>query len=116
MFSGDAFTWHAKELGAWYWEDPAKGAVAEPERLRAGDGHADARDPRPRSTTACPISRAWPTTTPCRPRHVDSRLVWFPDENHWILKPRNSKLWYAEFFDWLRRHDPGAKAERKRKR
>jgi dipeptidyl aminopeptidase/acylaminoacyl peptidase len=32
--------------------------------------------------------------------------VWFPDENHWILKPRNSRLWYREFFDWLARHDP----------
>ena len=35
-------------------------------------------------------------------RGVDARLLWFPDENHWILKPRNSKLWYGEFFDWLR--------------
>ena len=38
-------------------------------------------------------------------RDVDARLLWFPDENHWILKPRNSKLWYGEFFDWLKRHD-----------
>ena len=38
-------------------------------------------------------------------RGVDARLVWFPDENHWVLKPRNSKLWYGEFFDWLKRHD-----------
>ena len=37
-------------------------------------------------------------------RGVDARLVWFPDENHWILKPRNSRLWYAEFFAWLKRH------------
>jgi dipeptidyl aminopeptidase/acylaminoacyl peptidase len=29
--------------------------------------------------------------------------VWFPDENHWVLKPRNSRLWYGEFFDWLGR-------------
>jgi dipeptidyl aminopeptidase/acylaminoacyl peptidase len=41
-------------------------------------------------------------------RGVDARLLWFPDENHWILKPRNSKQWYAEFFDWLKRHDVGA--------
>ena len=40
---------------------------------------------------------------------VDARLLWFPDENHWVLKPRNSKLWYGEFFDWLRRHDPHAR-------
>jgi dipeptidyl aminopeptidase/acylaminoacyl peptidase len=48
-------------------------------------------------------------------RKVDARLVWFPDENHWVLKPRNSRLWYAEFFDWLARHDParGPSARRK---
>ena len=38
-------------------------------------------------------------------RGVDARLLWFPDENHWILKPRNSRLWYAEFFAWLKAHD-----------
>ena len=36
--------------------------------------------------------------------------VWFPDENHWILKPRNSRLWYGEFFAWLKAHDPGREA------
>ena len=24
---------------------------------------------------------------------IDARRLWFPDENHWILKPRNSKQW-----------------------
>jgi dipeptidyl aminopeptidase/acylaminoacyl peptidase len=43
---------------------------------------------------------------------VDAKLVWFPDENHWILKPRNSALWYREFFDWLKRHDPAATPKR----
>ena len=43
-------------------------------------------------------------------RGVDARLLWFPDENHWILKPRNSRLWYGEFFEWLRRHDPDRKS------
>ena len=41
-------------------------------------------------------------------RGVDARLLWFPDENHWVLKPRNSKLWYGEFFAWLARHGRGA--------
>ncbi len=40
-------------------------------------------------------------------RGVETRLLWFPDENHWVLKPRNSLLWTAEFFDWLAAHDPG---------
>ena len=32
---------------------------------------------------------------------VPSKLVIFPDEGHWILKPQNSQLWYKIFFDWL---------------
>ena len=39
-------------------------------------------------------------------RGIAARLLWFPDENHWILKPRNSRMWYEEFFGWLRAHDP----------
>ncbi len=34
---------------------------------------------------------------------VPARLVYFPDENHWILKPRNSLLWYREVHQWLAR-------------
>ena len=32
---------------------------------------------------------------------VPSKLVVFPDEGHWILKPQNSKFWYKTFLDWL---------------
>jgi dipeptidyl aminopeptidase/acylaminoacyl peptidase len=32
---------------------------------------------------------------------VPSKLVVFPDEGHWILKPQNAQLWYKTFFDWL---------------
>jgi len=34
---------------------------------------------------------------------VPSRLVYFPDENHWVLKARNSVYWYREVHDWLAR-------------
>lgn len=34
---------------------------------------------------------------------VPSRLVYFHDENHWVLKPHNSLLWYREVCDWLNR-------------
>ena len=36
-------------------------------------------------------------------QQVPSRLVVFPDENHWILKGENSKLFYQEIHDWLAR-------------
>ena len=34
---------------------------------------------------------------------VPARLVHFPDENHWVLKARNSLLWYREVLGWLER-------------
>jgi dipeptidyl aminopeptidase/acylaminoacyl peptidase len=34
-------------------------------------------------------------------RGIPSKLLVFPDENHWILKPQNSLLWQREFFGWL---------------
>ncbi len=36
-------------------------------------------------------------------RDIPSRLVVFPDENHWILKPQNSIQWYREVHGWLDR-------------
>ena len=32
---------------------------------------------------------------------VPSKLVLFPDEGHWVLKPQNSQFWYKTFLDWL---------------
>jgi dipeptidyl aminopeptidase/acylaminoacyl peptidase len=32
---------------------------------------------------------------------VPARLVYYPDENHWILKPQNSRHWYGEVLAWL---------------
>jgi dipeptidyl aminopeptidase/acylaminoacyl peptidase len=33
---------------------------------------------------------------------INSKLIVFPDENHWILKPENSRFWYKEVQDWLK--------------
>jgi dipeptidyl aminopeptidase/acylaminoacyl peptidase len=38
-------------------------------------------------------------------RHgVDSELLVFPDENHWILKPRNIRVWYRTWLEFVTRH------------
>ncbi len=37
---------------------------------------------------------------------LDARLVYFPNENHWILKPNNSIFWFNEFTGWLQRYVP----------
>ncbi|MGA7187955.1 MAG: S9 family peptidase, partial [Candidatus Acidiferrales bacterium] len=35
---------------------------------------------------------------------VTSKLIIFPDEGHWVLKPQNSQLWYRAFLDWLEKY------------
>lgn len=32
---------------------------------------------------------------------IPSKLLWFPDENHWVLKPANSILWHETVLGWL---------------
>ena len=39
-----------------------------------------------------------------RMRGVEARLLVFPDECHWVLKPQNGMLWQREFFHWLDAH------------
>ena len=33
---------------------------------------------------------------------IKSRFVYFPEENHWVLKPQNAQVWQKEFFKWLK--------------
>jgi dipeptidyl aminopeptidase/acylaminoacyl peptidase len=51
-----------------------------------------------------------------RARHLPARLVVYPDENHWILKPRNSVHWYGEVLGWLKRWLKSRKRRASRRR
>ncbi|RTZ02479.1 S9 family peptidase [Flavobacterium sp. RSP49] len=35
-------------------------------------------------------------------RGIKSRFLYFPEENHWVLKPQNAQVWQGEFFKWLK--------------
>jgi hypothetical protein len=35
---------------------------------------------------------------------VPSKLLYFPDEGHWVLKPKNSERWYETVLGWLDQH------------
>ncbi|TDH28841.1 S9 family peptidase [Segetibacter sp. 3557_3] len=35
-------------------------------------------------------------------RGLKSRLLYFPEENHWVLKPQNAIVWQREFYRWLK--------------
>jgi dipeptidyl aminopeptidase/acylaminoacyl peptidase len=102
MFSDDAYYWHPKELGAFYWDDMKRVESQNPRALVKKmetptlviHGMLDYR---------VPDSQGLAYYNTLKAKGVPSRLVFFPDENHWILKPQNSRLWYREFFAWLAR-------------
>jgi dipeptidyl aminopeptidase/acylaminoacyl peptidase len=50
-----------------------------------------------------PIEQGLAFFTALQRQGVPSRLLVFPDENHWVLKPGNSVRWYAEVIGWLDR-------------
>jgi dipeptidyl aminopeptidase/acylaminoacyl peptidase len=52
----------------------------------------------------CPIGEGLNLFEALQYHGVDSELVIFPDENHWILKPRNIVAWYDNVLGFLGRH------------
>ncbi|MGZ8851318.1 MAG: dipeptidyl-peptidase 5, partial [Thermoanaerobaculia bacterium] len=48
-----------------------------------------------------PLNQGLELFTALQRRGVPSKLLYFPDEGHWVLKPQNSKLWYQTVGDWL---------------
>ena len=50
-----------------------------------------------------PYSQGLASFTALQRRDIPSKLLVFPDENHWVLKPQNSIQWYGEVFGWLDR-------------
>jgi dipeptidyl aminopeptidase/acylaminoacyl peptidase len=55
-----------------------------------------------------PYTQGIAAFTALQRKGVPSRLLVFPDENHWVLKPKNSVQWYDEVFGWERRWMGGA--------
>ncbi len=48
-----------------------------------------------------PVTQAFEFFTALRRQGVPARLIYYPDEGHWILNPQNKELWYQEFQSWL---------------
>ncbi len=49
-----------------------------------------------------PETQGFGLFTALQRRGIASRLVLFPDENHWILKPANRRVWWSEMHAWLK--------------
>jgi dipeptidyl aminopeptidase/acylaminoacyl peptidase len=58
----------------------------------------------------CPVSQGQELFTAMKRQGVESKFINFPDEGHWVLKPKNSEYWHQEVFKWLKAHiEPGGK-------
>ncbi len=90
------------------WEKPGKYAEFSPHK-RAGEL---AKHKTPMLVVhndldfRCPIGQGHELFTALQRQKVPSRFVNFPDEGHWVLKPKNSLHWHKEVFAWLTKYAP----------
>jgi dipeptidyl aminopeptidase/acylaminoacyl peptidase len=54
----------------------------------------------------CPIGQGHELFSALQRQKVPSRFINFPDEGHWVLKPKNSYYWHKEVFGWLNKYVP----------
>jgi dipeptidyl aminopeptidase/acylaminoacyl peptidase len=54
----------------------------------------------------CPVSQGQELFTTLQRLKVPSKFINFPDEGHWVLKPKNSEFWHKEVFAWLAKYVP----------
>jgi dipeptidyl aminopeptidase/acylaminoacyl peptidase len=111
MFADDAWSWHAQELGHWYWDDMAHVHAQSPHAY-AGTMTTPTLVIHGALDYRVPDAQGLAYYNTLKARGIDARLLWFADENHWILKPRNSAQWYGEFFGWLDRQAQRTKPRR----
>ncbi|MCL4760524.1 MAG: S9 family peptidase [Burkholderiales bacterium] len=102
MMATDGYRFFASELGAWHWDDPARVMRQSPHH-HVGNAKTPTLVIHGELDYRVPATQALQYYDTLKARDVPARLVWFPDENHWILKPQNARLWYGEFLAWLDR-------------
>ncbi|MBI3939248.1 MAG: S9 family peptidase [Acidobacteria bacterium] len=48
-----------------------------------------------------PVGEGFQLFTALQRMKIPSKMLYFPDEGHWVVKPQNSRLWYTTFLDWF---------------
>jgi dipeptidyl aminopeptidase/acylaminoacyl peptidase len=55
------------------------------------------------------LSEGLQAFTALKVRQIPAKFLYFPDEGHWVLKPRNRRLWWSTVLDWMDQYlRPGA--------
>ncbi len=52
-----------------------------------------------------PEGQAFQLFTALQRTGVESKLLYFPDETHFVLKPQNAKFWWQSIFDWFKKYE-----------
>jgi dipeptidyl aminopeptidase/acylaminoacyl peptidase len=114
VFDARAMAYETEELWFDEWEHgghPYYEAPAEFERWNPVNFVQKWRTPQLVVTSEhdfrIPYTQGIAAFTALQRRGIPSRLLEFPDENHWVLKPKNSLQWYDEVFGWMRRYIGG---------
>jgi dipeptidyl aminopeptidase/acylaminoacyl peptidase len=111
VFTMAAFTGVTDHPPSWYIEMGGENPYADPQRF---DRYAPVRYVSQwKSPTLvihgekdyrCPVGEALNLFEALQYHGVPSELLLFPDENHWILKPRNIVAWYGAVLEFIARH------------
>ncbi len=92
-----------------YWDKPEEFAKVSPHTL-AGNFKTPTLIVHNQLDMRVPVNHGFELFNTLQKRGVPSKLVYFPDENHWVLKPQNSLFWYRTVRDWVAAYaSPGAK-------
>ena len=51
-----------------------------------------------------PLTEGLSAFTSLKLKGIDSKLVYCPKENHWVLKPENQIIWFREIIDWFNKY------------
>ena len=95
------FAVHDQRFGP-YWENPEIYTQISP-HLYAADFDTPSLVIHGQNDLRVPVGQAFSLFRALQTNGVESRLVYYPDENHWILTRDNSVHWYGEFRDWIAR-------------
>ena len=102
------FAVHDQRFGP-YWENPDIYEHISP-HLYAAEFDTPTLVIHGQNDLRVPVGQAFSLFRVLQTNGVESRLVYYPDENHWILTRENSVHWYAEFSNWIQRFAaPGPK-------
>ncbi len=105
----DRYTEGAADFGAEksrygeFWERPEEFAAQSP-HLYAANFHTPTLIIHNQLDLRVPVDGGFELFNILQNKGVPSKLVYFPDENHWVLKPQNSIFWYATVRDWFGRY------------